>query len=84
MKAEEHERGMHLLETLYELASADLPASPSNLAESLGIASSELTPLLRRLDAEGLVDAKRCRLTMSGLVLAVSRAGSSKVSRRAA
>ncbi|MEM7434923.1 MAG: hypothetical protein AAF436_07210 [Myxococcota bacterium] len=81
---EEEETGLRLLETLYELARGDIAASPKVLTEWVGGDERELRVLLTRLDAQGLVDAETCRLTMRGLVLAVSMAGSRKVARDAA
>ncbi|MEM7138799.1 MAG: hypothetical protein AAF500_19640 [Myxococcota bacterium] len=81
---EEEETGLRVLETLYELARGDIAASPTILSEWVGGDERALHDLLARLDAQGLVDADTCRLTMRGLVLAVSLAGSRKVARDAA
>lgn len=78
------ERGRRLLIALYTLAEADIPASPTRVADELGMPVTEVARLLLALDGQGLVDVERCRLTMSGLVLAVAGAGSTKVRRRAA
>ena len=84
MEQREEQRALLLLETLYELARGDVPACASTLAEWSGVDEPEVLTLLERLDAQELVDASACRLTMRGLVLAVSLAGSRKVARDAA
>lgn len=71
-----------MLETLYELGRADLDATPALLAEWVNAAEDDVLRVLRRLDAQGLVDAERCRLTMKGLVLAVSLHGAQKLARQ--
>ena len=84
MKQEDEQLGLSLLETLYELARADIPATLDVLAEWLDTPEPQLRGLLTRLDAQGLVDAERCRLTMKGLVLALTTAGSRKLAKHAA
>ncbi len=84
MKQENEQLGRSLLETLYELARADIPATLDVLAEWLDAPEPQLRGLLTRLDAHGLVDAERCRLTMKGLVLALTTAGSRKLAKHAA
>lgn len=84
MKQENEQLGRSLLETLYELARADIPATLDVLAEWLDAPEPQLRGLLTRLDAQGLVDAERCRLTMKGLVLALTTAGSRKLAKHAA
>lgn len=74
--------GWRLLETLYELGRADTNADAGVLATWLGVPEPRVQELLRRLDAQGLVDAERCRLSMKGLVLAVSMHGAQKLSRQ--
>jgi hypothetical protein len=71
-----------LLETLYELGRADLDPTPARLAEWVDAPEPRIGPLLERLDAQGLVDADRCRLSMKGLVLAVSMHGAQKLARQ--
>ena len=84
MKDNDERLGLSVLEALFELAQADIPANPEALADWLNAPESQLRDLLTRLDAQGLVDAGRTRLTMKGLVLALSRAGTTKLARRAA
>ena len=71
-----HEKqAWRLLWALYELARGDRGATPANLTDSLGVSEREIDDLLKRLEGQGLVDADGCRLTMQGLVLAVSIGG---------
>jgi Mn-dependent DtxR family transcriptional regulator len=74
--------GWRLLETLYELGRADIQASPAVLATWLDVPETRVQELLQGLDAQGLVDQARCRLSMQGLVLAVSMHGAQKLSRQ--
>ena len=74
--------GWRLLETLYELGRADIDANPEVLATWLDVPETHVQELLVRLDAQGLVDGTRCRLSMQGLVLAVSMHGAQKLSRQ--
>jgi Mn-dependent DtxR family transcriptional regulator len=84
MKDNDEQRGLSALEALYELARADIPATLKALAHWLDTPEPQLRDLLIRLDAQGLVDAHRTRLTMKGLVLALSKAGTRKQAKRAA
>ena len=68
-----------LLETLYEVGRADIQATPEVLATWLDVPETRVQQLLARLDAQGLVDGARCRLSMQGLVLAVSLHGAQKL-----
>jgi Mn-dependent DtxR family transcriptional regulator len=70
-----------VLATLYELGRGDVPATPERIADWLGVPASRVQELLVALDAQGLVELERCRLTMRGLVLAVSMHGAQKLSR---
>jgi len=77
-----HEKlAWRLLETLFEVGRADIQATPEVLASWLDVPETRVQELLARLDAQGLVDAARCRLSMQGLVLAVSMHGAQKLSR---
>jgi len=78
----EEKLGWRLLETLYEVGRADIQASPEVLATWLDVPETRVQELLQRLDAQGLVDGARCRLSMQGLVLAVSMHGAQKLSRQ--
>jgi Mn-dependent DtxR family transcriptional regulator len=73
-----------LLETLYALGRADIAASPEVLTAWLDVPESLVQELLSRLDTQGLVDERRCRLSMRGLVLALSMHGAQKLSRQSA
>ena len=81
MKQDTEKLGWELLQALYELGRADQHATPHGLGTWLGVRPPDVQDLLRRLDTEGLVDAERCRLTMQGLVLAVSMHGAQKLAR---
>jgi len=76
----EEKLGLRLLETLYEVGRADIQATPEVLASWLDVSENRVRELLARLDAQGLVDMARCRLSMQGLVLAVSLHGAQKLS----
>jgi len=80
MKNSEEKLGWRLLETLYEVGRADIQATPEVLASWLDVQAHDVQELLARLDAQGLVDGARCRLSMQGLVLAVSLHGAQKLS----
>jgi Mn-dependent DtxR family transcriptional regulator len=81
MERNDENEGWRLLETLYELGRADIPASVEILVTWLDVPASRVQELLTRLDAQGLVDQARCRLSMKGLVLAVSMDGAQKLAR---
>jgi len=84
MKNDLEKLALRLLETLYELGRADIAASPAVLADWLDVPEPRVQHLLDRLDAQDLVDADRCRLSMRGLVLAVSMHGAQKLARQPA
>ncbi len=71
-----------LLLRLYEVGRADIAATPEVLATWLDVPETRVQALLHRLDAQGLVDEPRCRLSMQGLVLAVSMDGAQKLARQ--
>jgi len=81
MERNDENEGLRLLETLYELGRADIPASVEVLVTWLDVPASRVQELLTGLDAQGLVDQARCRLSMKGLVLAVSMHGAQKLAR---
>ena len=70
-----------LLLTLYEVGRADIAATPEVLATWLDVPETRVQELIARLDDQGLVDETRCRLSMQGLVLAVSMDGAQKLAR---
>ena len=80
MQNNQEKLGWRLLETLYEVGRADIQATPEVLATWLDVPETRVQQLLARLDAQGLVDGARCRLSMQGLVLAVSLHGAQKLS----
>jgi len=82
MENNDENEGWRLLETLYELGRADIPASVEVLATWLDVPASRVQELVTRLDAQGLVDQARCRLSMQGLVLAVSMHGAQKLAKQ--
>jgi len=84
MYDEQQQRALRVLGALYEMARADIHATPEAVAEWLGMPDDRVGDLLERLDAQGLIDREPCRLTMTGLVLAVSWEGSQKIARHAA
>ena len=75
---------LQLLAILYELARADIQATTDVLASWLDVPETRVQTLLPALDAQGLVDGPRCRLTMQGLVLAVSLHGAQKLANHSA
>jgi Mn-dependent DtxR family transcriptional regulator len=81
MERNDENEGWRLLETLYELGRADIPASVEVVATWLDVPASRVQELVTRLDAQGLVDQARCRLSMQGLVLAVSMHGAQKLAK---
>jgi Mn-dependent DtxR family transcriptional regulator len=84
MHKNQEQLAWRLLETLYELGRADVAATPEVLTTWLDLPEPRVQELLGRLDMQGLVDASRCRLSMRGLVLAVSMHGAQKLSRQSA
>gem|GEM_PF-1442318 len=80
MESNHEKLAWRLLHTLYELGRADVPATSEVLAAWMHVPETLVQELLARLDAEGLVDGMRCRLSMQGLVLAVSLDGAQKLS----
>jgi len=57
---------------LFNLARNDEHADLALVAERLGLSCVDADRVLASLDRQGMVDADRVRLTMSGLVVAVS------------
>jgi Mn-dependent DtxR family transcriptional regulator len=84
MEKDDEKLAWRLLETMYQMARADVAATPQTLGTWLDVPGARVQELLRRLDAQGLVDRTRCRLTMPGLVLAVSMDGACKLARHLA
>lgn len=84
MEKEDEKLAWQLLEAMYQMARDDLGATPEALGSWLDVPGARVQELLTRLDAQGLVDDGRCRLTMQGLVLAVSMDGAHKLARHLA
>ena len=84
MENNDEKLAWRVLETLFEVARADIPATCEVLATWLDVPEARVREVLVRLDAQRLVDAARCRLSMEGLVLAVSMHGAQKLSRQSA
>ncbi|MGD8317981.1 MAG: hypothetical protein PVH76_09535 [Myxococcales bacterium] len=79
MEKDDEKLAWQLLEAMYQMGRADLSATPEALGTWLDVPGARVQELLIRLDAQELVDQTRCRLTMQGLVLAVSMDGASKL-----
>jgi hypothetical protein len=65
---------MELLAALFSLAQHDIPADLDNLTDALcrRLDSRQMWQLLGRLEARGLVDRARMRLTFIGLAVATA------------
>ncbi len=61
-----------VLTAFSSMAQADRPATRTALGADTGVSPAELNRCLDRLEALGLVDLQRLRLTLSGLCVAVS------------
>lgn len=61
-----------VLQVLFSMASEDRHADVALVADEVGLSCTALSELLEELDGAGLVDATTVRLTMQGLVIAVS------------
>ncbi len=64
-----------ILATLYAvfaLSRANLRVDASSVGRAVGLSASQAAEALLELESRGLVDASRARLTMKGLVAAVS------------
>ena len=67
-------RQLAALQALYQLARADQPATRAAVARKLGVGLVVVARLLAELERLGMVDARRTRLTMVGLTVAVANA----------
>ncbi|UJR84768.1 hypothetical protein [Sandaracinus amylolyticus] len=63
-----------VLVALFDLARTNRPANVERIARQLELGADETRAALRGLEARGLADALRCRLTLVGLALASSAA----------
>jgi Mn-dependent DtxR family transcriptional regulator len=70
MKAALDPQARRALRALYELAELDVSADAELLARALGLRPALISRVLAELDARGLVDAERVRLTLEGLAAA--------------
>lgn len=61
-----------VLVALFDLARMNRPANVERIAGRLGITVEDARAALRGLEARGLADALRARLTLTGLALAAS------------
>lgn len=82
MHDDDERLALRLLQALYDLGRTDTPATPGALCAWLEVPEERVRALLQRLDAQELVDEARCRLSMKGLVLAVSMDGAQKLARQ--
>jgi Mn-dependent DtxR family transcriptional regulator len=72
-----------VLFVLFDLASSDVHATVLRVAERSGLSRPEVDGALADLDAAGLVDRERVRLTMAGLA-AIAFLGRPRLRRPAA
>jgi Mn-dependent DtxR family transcriptional regulator len=63
-----------VLVALFDLARMNRPANVERVAGRVGVSVEEARAALRGLEARGLADAMRARLTLTGLALAASAA----------
>jgi len=71
MKTTKHE-ALTLLTTLHELARLNQPCAVDDVGRRLGWGMRRVFRVLGHLDERGVADRARCRLTMTGLALAVA------------
>jgi hypothetical protein len=69
----------HVLVALFRMARHNRHATAIRLANAVGITPLEGREVLAALEAKGLVDAERVRVTLNGLVVATSLAASVRV-----
>jgi hypothetical protein len=60
------------LYAVFELSRASTPVDATSIGCAIGLSATEAAEALLELEGKGLVDASRARLTMKGLVAAVS------------
>lgn len=56
-----------IVTALFDLARLGVTPTDARIAGRLGISTERVRRAMRELDARGLADAKRCRLTLTGL-----------------
>lgn len=59
-----------IVTVLFDLARLGVTPTDARIAGRLGITTERVSRAMRELDARGLADAKRCRLTLTGLGMA--------------
>lgn len=64
-----------VLVALFDLARANLPATVDRVGGRVGLSDDLTRRVLARLEADGLVDAHRVRLTIVGLAIATRLTG---------
>lgn len=72
-----------LLLAMHDLARANRPVDLGVLAGRLGWGVGRVVRVIEVLDAKGLADRPRCRLTMAGLAFAVALAADASAPRTA-
>lgn len=73
-----------LLDSLYELRRTNHTCDVGTLAQRLGWGVGRVFRVLGHLDERGVADRERCRLTLTGLTLAVAIRNESARARHAA
>ena len=63
------------LHAVFELSRANLHIDAGSIGRAVGLSATQAAEALLALESKGLVDASRARLTMKGLVVAVSGGG---------
>ncbi len=71
-----------ILDQLCALAQTGRPANLPRLVRHLEVSPGGLQSALRQLEQEGLIDARRLRLTLMGLAFAASRGAARARARR--
>jgi len=56
-----------IVTVLFDLARLGVTPSDARIAGRLGVSTERVSRAMRELDTRGLADAKRCRLTLTGL-----------------
>jgi hypothetical protein len=63
------------LQAVFELSRANLHIDAGSIGRAVGLSATRAAEALLVLESKGMVDASRARLTMKGLVVAVSGGG---------
>ncbi|MEM9187777.1 MAG: hypothetical protein AAGF12_01275 [Myxococcota bacterium] len=75
---------IQVLDSLYVLAQCDRRADVGAIAEHLGLRPTQVGEAMVHLEAKGLVDAERGRLTMRGLAASTALRAARRTRSRAA